>query len=58
MNTLTGPLRSASAKRGKPDAIALWSGQAVGLMRAETTTQVVERLVAEARDTLTKSRLR
>ena len=32
MNTLTGPLRSASAKQGKPDAIALWSGQAVGLI--------------------------
>lgn len=47
MNTLTGPLRGASAKQGKPDAIALWSGQAVGLMRDETTAEVVERLVAE-----------
>lgn len=47
MNAATGPIRTASAKAGKPDAIALWSGQAVGLMREETTSDVVRRLVAE-----------
>ena len=56
MNTLTGPLRSMSAKQDKPDAIALWSGQAVGLIREESTAQVVERLVAETREALAKPR--
>ena len=57
MNTLTGPVRGASAKQGKPDAIALWSGQAVSLIREETTTQVVERLVAETQAVLVRSRV-
>ena len=57
MNTLTGPIRGASAKQGKPDAIALWSGQAVGLMREETTVQVIERLVAETATVLGQPRL-
>lgn len=47
MNAATAPLRAASVAAGLPDAIALWSGQAVGLVRAETTSQVVARLVAE-----------
>ncbi len=49
MNPATGPLRAASAKSGKPDAISLWTGQGVGLIRQETTTEVVERLVDETR---------
>ena len=49
MNTLTGPIRKASVKADKPDAIALWSGQAVGLIRAESTTKVFERLVSETK---------
>lgn len=47
MNAATGPLRAASIKAGLPDAVALWSGQGAGLVRAETTSQVVARLVAE-----------
>ena len=35
------------ARAGLPDAVALWSGQAVGLVRAGTTSQVVARLVDE-----------
>ncbi len=47
MNAATGPLRAASAKAGHGDAFALWAGQAAGLARAETTTEVMERLIAE-----------
>ncbi len=49
MNAVTGPLRKASAAAGSPDFIALWSGQAVGLSRETTATELVERLVAETR---------
>ena len=33
-NAVTGKLRQASAKAGKPDFIALWAGQAMPLARA------------------------
>lgn len=48
MNTLSAPLRKASAEAGMPDFVALWSGQAVGLSRRGTSAELVERLVAEA----------
>lgn len=47
MNAATAPLRAASAGAGLPDAVSLWAGQGVGLARAETTRETVERLVAE-----------
>jgi len=47
MNTVTGPLRRASAAAGSPDYIALWAGQAVGLNRETTVAGLVDRLVAE-----------
>jgi len=49
MNTVTGPLRKASAAGGSPDFVALWAGQAVGLNRETTAPELVERLVAETR---------
>jgi len=49
MNTVTGPLRKASAAAGSPDFIALWSGQAVGLNRESTAAELMERLVAETK---------
>ena len=52
MNTVTGPLRKASAEAGSPDFIALWSGQAVGLNRQGTAAELVEALVAETRAVL------
>lgn len=52
MNPATAPIRAASAAAGLPDAIALWSGQAAGLVRKESTAKVVARLVAETRDVL------
>ena len=52
MNTLTGPMRKASAAAGSPDFLALWSGQAVGLNRRGSVAELVERLVAEAQQAM------
>ncbi len=52
VNTMTGPLRKASAAQGKGDFIALWSGQSVGLNRAMPATELFEKLVAEAQSVL------
>ncbi len=54
MNTVTGPLRKASAAAGSPDFIALWAGQAVGLNREATAAELVEWLVAEARGAMAR----
>lgn len=54
VNAMTGPLRKVSAETGKPDAVALWSGQAVGLNREATTAQTVARLVEETRTCMRK----
>jgi nitronate monooxygenase len=48
MNTLTAPLRKASAGSGSPDFLPLWSGQAVGLNRRGTVAELVDRLVSDA----------
>jgi nitronate monooxygenase len=52
MNTLTGPLRKASAAAGSADFLALWSGQAVWLNRRGAVAELVERLVAETREAI------
>jgi nitronate monooxygenase len=54
MNTVTGPLRKASAGAGSPDFLSLWSGQAVGLNREATAAELVERLVAETRGAMAR----
>ena len=54
MNTITGPLRRASAAADSPDFIALWSGQAVGLNREGTAAELMQRLRAETQAVLGK----
>jgi nitronate monooxygenase len=46
-NSITGKLRQASAKAGRPDCIAMWAGQGAPLSRALPATQLIERLEAE-----------
>jgi|CXWL01.1.fsa_nt_gi nitronate monooxygenase len=46
-NAVTGKLRQASAKAGKPDFIALWAGQAASLSRALPAAELIARLEAE-----------
>jgi len=46
-NTVTGKLRQASAKAGKPDFIALWAGQAGSLARAMPAAELIATLETE-----------
>ena len=46
-NSLTGKLRQAAAKAGKPDFVALWAGQATPLSRALPAAELVATLSAE-----------
>ncbi|MBT3307399.1 MAG: nitronate monooxygenase [Alphaproteobacteria bacterium] len=46
-NTLTGPLRKASADAGKEDFMSLWSGQAAALSKSLPAAELVETLAAE-----------
>lgn len=51
-NTLTGPLRAASAKAGNPDFVSLWSGQAAPLARELPAAQLVATLEQETLEAL------
>lgn len=53
-NAVTGKLRQASAKAGKPDFVALWAGQAAPLSRALPAAELVARLDAEAVESIQK----
>lgn len=46
-NSVTGKLRTASAKAGKPDCVALWSGQAAPLARRLPAAELVRALEHE-----------
>ena len=46
-NSVTGKLRQASAKAGKPDFIALWAGQAAPLSRALPAAELIAKLECE-----------
>jgi len=51
-NSVTGKLRQASAKAGKPDFIALWAGQAAALSRALPAADLVRKLESELHEAL------
>ncbi|MFO1321119.1 MAG: nitronate monooxygenase family protein [Burkholderiales bacterium] len=51
-HALTSPLRTASAKAGVPDFVALWAGQAVALSRALPAAELVRELVKETLETV------
>jgi nitronate monooxygenase len=51
-NRVTGKLRQASAKAGKPDFIALWAGQAAPLSRTLPANELVMKLEGELRAAL------
>ena len=53
-NTLTGPLRKASADAGKEDFMSLWSGQAAAMSKSLPAADLVKILVAETNDTLSR----
>jgi len=53
-NSVTGKLRQASARAGKPDFIALWAGQAAPLSRALPAAELIARLEAETIESIRK----
>lgn len=53
-NSITGKLRQASAKAGKPDFVALWAGQAAPLCRALPASELIARLEAETVESIQK----
>jgi len=53
-NAVTGRLRQASAKAGKPDFVALWAGQAVPLSRSLPAAELVAKLNTEAIESIQK----
>jgi nitronate monooxygenase len=55
-NSVTGKLRQASAKAGKPDFIALWAGQAAPLSRALPAAELIKTLESELNLSLEKLR--
>jgi len=50
--SMSRDLRKAAAERGKPDFIALWAGQGVGLMRRRAAADLVDDLVVESQGLL------
>ena len=53
-NSITGKMRQAAAKAGRPEFIALWAGQAVALSRALPAAELVAKLEAEAIESIQK----
>ena len=53
-NSVTGKLRQASAKAGKPDFLALWAGQAAPLSRGLPAADLLAKLEAEAIESIQK----
>jgi len=51
-NVLTGKLRTAAAKAGNPDFVAMWAGQATPLSRALPAAELVAALEAETLEAL------
>ena len=52
LNTLTGPLRKASAESGNPDFVALWAGQGYGMSRTMPAADLLDTLVDETDEVL------
>ena len=47
-STLSGPLRAAAARQGRPELMAMWAGQGHAMARAEPAGAIVARLAREA----------
>ena len=52
LNTLTGPLRKASAKENNPDFLSLWSGQSAAMSRNMPACELIQLLVTETESVL------
>ena len=54
LNTLTRPLRAASQGKGSGELVSLWAGQALTLNRSMPAAALVETLVRETADALSR----
>ncbi len=52
LNTLTGPLRKASAKQNNPDFLSLWAGQSAVMSRNLPARELIQLLVTETESVL------
>ncbi len=52
LNTLTGPMRKASAQADSPDFVSLWAGQGVRMSRAMPAAELLDKLAAETDEVL------
>ena len=52
LNTLTGPLRKASANQNNPDFMSLWSGQSAAMSRNLPACELIQLLVKETESVL------
>ena len=52
LNTLTGPLRKASANQNNPDFMSLWSGQSAAMSRNLPASELIQLLVTETESVL------
>ncbi len=53
-NSVTGKLRQASAKAGKPDLIAMWAGQGSAMSRALPAAELIARLESETQEAIAR----
>ena len=54
-NKLTGPLRQAAGKAGRPDFVAMWAGQGAAMSRALPAVELVNILEKEVIEALRRS---
>ncbi|PFA16226.1 nitronate monooxygenase [Bacillus cereus] len=53
-NILTSKIRQEAAKQNKGEYMSLWAGQASSLAREESAEQIIERVMAEVKETVEK----
>lgn len=53
-NLLTGDIRKEAASQNNPDYLSMWAGQASRLSRVQTAKELMENLVRETEEVLTK----
>jgi len=53
-NALTRPMRTAAGKAGRTEYLSLWAGQGLRLARRQMAGELVARLVAETRATISR----
>jgi nitronate monooxygenase len=56
LNTLTGGMRAAAAKAGRPEFLSLWAGQAAGMSRSLPAAELLDILMRETEAALARAK--